>query len=323
MQSNQYSIKVGGHITLLFSIQSKSINIDEQGSRGVGICIQKGVEVSVTANKGNGDIKIKSTVQNLSEKLYVLIIEEMINHFEIIKKYNWEFQINSELPFSQGFGCSASGALSAIICILKIINEDENIFQDAITIAHRVERKMSSGLGDVTGLSAGGVELRIEPGLPFPPNNGKIINWECEFPMLLCWEQNEERHTSEYIDNEEWKKKISEAGQQCISILNKKEWDKNIWSDILEQSKIFGERSGILFDSSRKEILGKIENILKELDINSFWEVRLCMLGSSAVILPKSLEQYNETDLEKILQMLEKRNLNGCITKTNLNPIII
>ena len=74
MQSNQYSIKVGGHITLLFSIQSKSINIDEQGSRGVGICIQKGVEVSVTANKGNGDIKIKSTVQNLSEKLYVLII---------------------------------------------------------------------------------------------------------------------------------------------------------------------------------------------------------------------------------------------------------
>ena len=59
------------------------------------------------------------------------------------------------------------------------------------------------------------------------------------------------------------------------------------------------------------------------LDINSFWEVRLCMLGSSAVILPKSLEQYNETDLEKILQILEKRGLNGCITKTNLNPIII
>ena len=323
MQSNQYSIKIGGHITLLFSIQSESINIDEQGSRGVGICIQKGVEVSVTAKKGNGDVKIYSDAKNLSEKLYNLIIEEMIDYFKVIKKYNWEFQINSELPFSQGFGCSASGALSAIICILKIIDENENIFQEAITIAHRVERKMSSGLGDVAGLSAGGIELRTEPGLPFPPNNGKVINWKHEFPMLLCWDKNEEKHTSEYIDDDEWKNRISEAGQQCISRLNKKEWDENIWNDVLEQSKAFGEKSGILFDSSRKEILNKIENTLRDLEINSFWEVRLCMLGSSAVILPKNLEKCDETDLEKILQLLQKKKLNGCITKTNLKPIKI
>ena len=321
MQSNQYTTKVGGHITLLFSIQSKSIELDEQGSRGVGICIEKGVEVSTTAQKGNGKVVVTSDVENLSVKLYNLIIEEMSKDFKTIKEFDWKFLIKSDLPFSQGFGCSASGALSAIICILKIINEDENLFQNAITIAHRVERKMSSGLGDVTALSSGGVELRVEPGLPFPPNNGEIISLKLEFPMILCWEKNKQKHTSEYIDDENWKKSISDAGEKCISALKEKEWDKNIWDDLLEQSKIFGKSSGILFDSNRKEILDLIEGILKNLQLNNQWKVRLCMLGSSAVILPKNIENYNYEDLERILKNLKEVKLNSCITKTKINPI--
>ena len=73
MQSNQFSIKIGGHITLLFSIQSKSFDLDEQGSRGAGICIHKGVEVSTTGRKGNGNVIITSDIENLSVKLYNLI----------------------------------------------------------------------------------------------------------------------------------------------------------------------------------------------------------------------------------------------------------
>ena len=303
MQSNQYTTKVGGHITLLFSIQSKSIELDEQGSRGVGICIEKGVEVSTAAQKGNGKVVVTSDVENLSVKLYNLIIEEMSKDFEAIKEFDWEFLIKSDLPFSQGFACSASGALSAIICILKII------------------KVVESGLGDVTALSSGGGELRGEPGLPFPPNKGEIISLKLEFPMILCWEKNKQKHTSEYIDDENWKKSISDAGEKCISALKQKEWDKNIWNDLLEQSKTFGKSSGILFDSNRKEILHLIEGILKNLQLNDLWKVRLCMLGSSAVILPKDIENYNYEELEQILKGLKKVKLNSCITKTNINPI--
>ena len=71
-------------------------------------------------------------------------------------------------------------------------------FQNSITIAHRVERRMSSGLGDVTALSSGGVELRIEPGLPFPPNKGEIISLKLEFPMILCWEKNKQTYIRIY-----------------------------------------------------------------------------------------------------------------------------
>ncbi len=322
MQIKNTSAKVGGHVTLLFSIQSDNDNLDSQGSRGAGICISKGVEVKTTAIKGNGKVIIISDEENFSSQLYQLVIEELTKKYESVSKYDWNFTINSDLPFGQGFGCSASGALSAIICVLKLIEEEENIFQNALTIAHRVERMMSGGLGDVVALGAGGIELRLEPGLPFPPNNGLVLGWDEKFPILLCWIKNEEKHTSEYIDDEEWKFKISLAGEQCISKLNQKSWDKDIWNELLEQATIFCEKSGMLNDSNRKKIVNTIENILQEENINSFWEVKLCMLGSSAIIVPKDLEKYNESDLKKVLDKLEKQNFNGCITTTNSNPII-
>ena len=322
MQINNTSTKIGGHVTLLFSIQSDNDDLNSQGSRGAGICISKGVEVETTASKGNGRVTIISDEENLSSQLYQLVIEELSNKYDKVSKYDWTFSINSDLPFGQGFGCSASGALSAIICVLKLIKEDENIFQNALTIAHRIERMLSSGLGDVVALGAGGIELRLEPGLPFPPNNGLVLGWEEKFPILLCWVKNEEKHTSEYIDDEEWKVKISLAGEQCISKLNQKSWDRYIWNDLLEQANIFCEKSGMLNDSNRKRIIETIENVLREENIDSSWGVRLCMLGSSAIIVPKNLETYDEKELEKVLEKLGDLNFNGCIATINPKPII-
>jgi len=322
MQINNTSAKIGGHVTLLFSIQSDNDDLNSQGSRGAGICISKGVEVETTALKGNGKVTIISDEENLSSRLYQLVIEELSNKYEKISKYDWTFSINSDLPFGQGFGCSASGALSAIICVLKLIKEDVNIFQNALTIAHRVERMLSSGLGDVVALGVGGIELRLEPGLPFPPHNGLVLGWEETFPILLCWVKNEEKHTSEYIDDEEWKVKISSAGEQCISKLNQKSWDRYIWNDLLEQANIFCEKSGMLNDSNRKRIIETIENVLREENIDSSWGVRLCMLGSSAIIVPKNLETYDEKELEKVLEKLGDLNFNGCITTIDPKPII-
>lgn len=322
MQANSFTMKVGGHITLLFSIQSDSNDLDQQGSRGAGICIDKGVEVKTTVKKGIGNVNVYSDMKNISNRIYHLIIEQTSKKFESVNKYDWDFEIKSDLPFGQGFGCSASGALSAVICVLKIIKETENLFQNAITIAHRVERIISGGLGDVTALGVGGVELRLEPGLPFAPNNGLILGWNAEIPMLLCWKNNEEKHTSEYIDDENWKIKISEAGEQCISKLNEHDWNKRSWSELLEQSKIFSKKSGMLFDSNRKKIIDVINDILKDLKISSFWDVRLCMLGTSAIVLPRDLEKYDKKDLENLFKKLNDLNFNGSIVQLNSNPLL-
>ncbi|MAT48450.1 MAG: hypothetical protein CMA27_01310 [Euryarchaeota archaeon] len=322
MQLNSISTKVGGHVTLLFSIQSNNEDLDQQGSRGAGLCVEKGVEVNTTIVKGDGSIKVISNENNLSSKLYHLVIEQIGERHKIVYEYNWTFEIKTDLPFGQGFGCSAAGALGAIISVLKLINETEDIYQNSLTMAHRIERKMSSGLGDVVALGAGGIELRLEPGLPFPPNNGKILSWDECFPVLLCWVQNQEKHTSEYIDNEDWKIKISSAGERCISKLNRKVWDKFTWKNLLIQADLFCKNSGMLNDSNRKNIINNIETILKEKGIDLFWNTKLCMLGSSAVIVPTNLDNYDEKELDYVLEKIKEIGLNGCITKINSNPII-
>ena len=321
MDSIQHSVKIGGHITLIFTIQSSSQNLDEQGSRGTGICIEKGVEVFTIAKKGQGEIKVTSNQKNLSIKLYELIIKEIAKKYQKVNEYNWEFFIKSDLPFGQGFGCSASGALASVLSVLKILKQNDDVIQNAVSIAHRVERLLSSGLGDVTAISAGGVELRLEPGLPFPPNNGLILSWNEEIPILLCWIKNEEKHTAEYINNQKWIRKINSAGEECLSRFKNKKWDKDSWSQLLKQSKKFGEKSGMLNDLNRKIIIENVENTLVNKNIDLNWEVRLCMLGTSAIIMPKNLDNYDKEDLQLIMEELTNLNLNGCITSINPNPL--
>ncbi len=320
MHINQASSKVGGHITLLFSIQSQINDFDKQGSRGAGICIEKGVEINTIAKKGSGKVYVFSNEKYMSTNLYNHVIEQISFEFGIVKEYDWTFEVKSDLPFGQGFGCSASGALAATICVLKILNEEE-IFTNALTIAHRVERIMSAGLGDVAALSAGGIELRIEPGLPLPPNEGLVIGWEADFPVLLCWINDEEKHTSEYIDNDDWKMKISLAGENCVSELNKCDWTENIWDELLKQSNLFCKKSGLLDDGKRKIMVENIENTLEKLQLNNFLNVRLCMLGTSAIILPNNIDIVEITHLELVLDALKSIGFDGCITNVCSKPI--
>ena len=49
----------------------------------------------------------------------------------------------------------------------------EESLRRSFAIAHRVERELSTGLGDVTALAAGGVERRTRAGSPF---SGKLLN---------------------------------------------------------------------------------------------------------------------------------------------------
>ena len=66
MHINQASSKVGGHVTLLFSIQSQINDFDKQGSRGAGICIEKGVEINTIIKKGNGNVHVFSVESSKS-----------------------------------------------------------------------------------------------------------------------------------------------------------------------------------------------------------------------------------------------------------------
>ena len=295
----------GSHVTLIFTINDDSKQLDEQGSLGVGLCLEHGVEIIARGVEGNFGVNIKfiqgQGESELYEQVFGLLSENIVN----IKNYNWDLDIKLKLPISQGFGMSAAGAVAAALAIQRAIGEPhEESLRRSFAIAHRVERNRSTGLGDVTALAAGGVERRTSPGAPFSGDlltkgPGISEGWFKKMEVLLAWKEDSGKHTSSYIDDPNWKELISKAGTKQMDSLMQSDWDKSQWGELIESSEIFAHESGLLLDSSRLELLEESRDIIDSLELE--YKPLLCMLGKSLVIVPKNVND------EKIPDNLQHR----------------
>ena len=121
---------------------------------------------------------------------------------------------------------SAAGLLATSLALGELFDKGDD--GQLARLAHRVERKISGGLGDVLGLWAGGCELRLIPGSP--PTPGKAMGFSVGAPALLVWDPDGKKHTSSYINHPDWKIKISTAGESSVERLKKHNWDKSVWN---------------------------------------------------------------------------------------------
>ena len=306
----------GAHITLLFTIDDSSEDLVYQGSRGAGICLKDGVEAIAKGDNGSGEIIVRFKDGEYDSGMYQDVLSELVEEIPEIGDFDWELDIIMSLPTSQGFGMSASGAVASSMAIQRAIGiPHEECVRRSFLVAHIVERKRSSGLGDTTALSSGGVERRIAAGSPFSGSlldNGPGVSqgWSVEIPILISWKEKTGRHTSSYIDNEDWRKKICLAGEHAMERIGKGEWKENRWSELIEESLRFSSDSGLEKDASRSEI---IESVKKAIDSSEFSEslsAMLCMLGESVVIVPK--DPYGQEDwIYKISEELEGYGLSS------------
>ena len=217
----------GAHITLLFTIDDSSEDLVCQGSRGAGICLKDGVEAIAKGDNGSGEIIVRFKDGEYDSRMYQDVLSELVEEIPEIGNFDWELDIIMSLPTSQGFGMSASGAVASSMAIQRAIGiPHEECVRRSFLVAHIVERKRSSGLGDTTALSSGGVERRIAAGSPFSGSlldNGPGVSqgWSVEIPILISWKEKTGRHTSSYIDNEDWRKKICLAGEHAMERIGK------------------------------------------------------------------------------------------------------
>ena len=165
-----------------------------------------------------------------------------------------------------------------------------------LKIAHRIERAHGAGLGDVLGASVGGVELRLSPGAPGWP--GHAVSFTADVPVLLAWNPLEERHTSTYINDPDWQRSITAAGETCVERLSDGEWTPKRWPELLHQSRTFAATSGMLEEDERAHIFQGVLQNVQQGGWQSSMAVRLCMLGSSVAVLPRNIEQ--EMSLEAL-----------------------
>ena len=284
------SVHVGGHVTLLFSIHSDSILPRNQGSKGAGLCLEHGVVAQVKLAENEDEIVINDMhgeQLELENGLYVDLLDAFRNLFNISQ--NVRIEIDLQLPLSQGFGMSAAGLLATSFALGELFDKGDE--GQLARLAHRIEREHSSGLGDVLGLWAGGCALRTFPGCP--PIPGEVRGFSVGCPALLVWDLEKSKHTSYYINDKNWKKSITAAGESIVNYLKQFDWEPTIWQLLLQQADNFAIHSGLLNEPERANLYSVVYENLEE-----NMSCHLCMLGTSIIVLPSTLGE--DTDFTEL-----------------------
>jgi len=333
--------RCGGHITLLFTVDKSTTLKRSQGSKGAGFSIHHGVEITGTLHRRNTsdvepmagetpDLRAKPhapepstvTVKDMHGEhlervdLYLDFIEACYDATLLRSSEHINLEVTLECPTSQGFGMSAAG-LIAVGRVIHALTGRGRATQ-YLKIAHRIERTHGAGLGDVLGASVGGVELRLAPGAPGWP--GHATSFEANVPVLLAWDPLEERHTSTYIDDPAWQRSITLAGETGVSALAAGPWSPERWGDLLLASRTFATASGMLEEEERARIRRHTLQAVQDGGWQASMAVRLCMLGSSVAVLPRSLDDGVSMEaLEDLAERIRQRGF-ACLI-TNISPV--
>ena len=333
----KFSTRCGGHITLLFTVDKSSRLKRSQGSRGAGFAVQHGVRITGTlrvvdeirplqtmvgidpdrkpANYEIPEHRVSIIDMNGQQREDITLYLDFLQacrDAKLLRDHEWlELDVILECPTSQGFGMSAAG-LMALGTVVKGLSE-RGTTEQYEKIAHRIEREHGAGLGDVLGLSVGGIELRLEPGAPGWP--GQAVSFAAESPVLLVWDASGERHTSTYIDDPVWQSSITQAGNHSMNRLREETWGAHRWRDLLQEARAFSEASGMLSEDLRARVYRLVLAAVQDLGFQAQIAARLCMLGSSVAIVPRTLEQPpSVNDLEALQEELHAQGLQTLLT---------
>ena len=188
---------VPGHITGFFSVQSAA-KPAQSGSRGAGVTLTDGVEVTVTPGSGcrlNGEAASITAVDSVRSRLGV---EAAVD-------------ATTPLPLGAGFGVSGALALGTALAANAVFDcgKSEN---ELITMAHCAEVEAGTGLGDVVAQARGGLPIRIDPG---SPSHGRLDGVAAR--PRIEYVTFGELSTADVLDDDT--EALSRAGESALSHL--------------------------------------------------------------------------------------------------------
>ncbi len=146
---------VPGHITGFFSAHPDD-DPTRAGSRGTGLTLTDGVQVSVSPAS-------TATIRLDGEPISLEPVSTVLSALDVAGRARVE--IESDLPLGAGFGISGAATLGTALAANRVFDRmlSEN---ELVTIAHGAEVQAGTGLGDVVAQARGGIPIRLEPGSP-------------------------------------------------------------------------------------------------------------------------------------------------------------
>jgi pantoate kinase len=221
-----------GHITGFFQVCEHEDPL-RTGSRGAGVCVSMGATSHVMAARGDGRMKVKIN----RERDQAPVTRQALA--ELLDGSNLDITVETylELPMSQGFGMSAAGALSAALALAEILGRSR---EEAIKATHRAEVIHRCGLGDVAGISIGGVNIRTVEGVA-PYGRAKRIAKDLELVVAVM---GSALPTASVLFNRGLRRAIDLTGAECVDSLVK----SPSLANFLRLSREFSEITGLMTD---------------------------------------------------------------------------
>ncbi|MDJ1432069.1 pantoate kinase [Halostagnicola sp. A-GB9-2] len=144
---------VPGHITGFFSAHPDK-DPTRAGSRGAGLTLTDGVEVTVTSAS-------KSQIILDGEPITIDPVTTVLEHLDASARV----EARSDIPLGSGFGVSGAMALGTALAANQVFDRKRSR-NELVTLAHTTEVRAGTGLGDVVAQAQGGIPIRLEPGAP-------------------------------------------------------------------------------------------------------------------------------------------------------------
>lgn len=161
---------VPGHVTGFFSAHPAS-RPAAAGSRGAGLTLSDGVEVTVArAAEASGDgtetvdapdAETAGSIALNGDAAAIGPVADVLGALGVRARVD----VDTDLPIGAGFGVSGAAALGAALAANAAVDGGRSV-NDLVRIAHEAEVERGTGLGDVVAQARGGVPIRLEPGAP-------------------------------------------------------------------------------------------------------------------------------------------------------------
>lgn len=273
-----------GHISCVFQPHPSPEHL-RAGSRGFGIRLSLGTHCEVCARSDN---KIRITIDG--EESAAPVTRTAVT--ALSQDRGFDVFIENDLPVSQGFGMSATGALSAASCVAEEMGLTQH---DAVRAAHVADVMCGGGLGDVVAIAAGfDVPVRLSPGAyPYGVVEGRLGRMDDLILVVL----GPKMVTGSVLSDRERLDSIYRASEGCMD---------RFLSDCTVE-RLFHESN--VFSSSTRLESDDIRLALDRLHSEGY-HAGMCMLGNSV------FTDAPADEVERILGV-DPENLYRCSSYSN------
>lgn len=201
----------------------------KMGSCGCGFTLESGVHTTAWPSSAT-EVYVDGMPSEASTTRTVI---------ELLTDKPVHVESDIDLPIGGGFGASGAGAFSTALALNSALGLGKT-YNELAYAAHVAELKNKTGLGDVAGMTLGGIVIRLKPGTPFTLDRIPV-----ETKDIYCVHFGP-ISTKGVLSDAREKARINDSGKRCLNELLK----KPTFEHFMRLSRGFSVETGLISDKA-------------------------------------------------------------------------